>query len=153
MGLYLLCSIDLCVCVCWCQYHTVLITIALCYSLKSGLMMPPSLSYSGYLSFVFPYKFLNYLFYFYENATGIFFFYSFFNHYFLFSLLNEFYYIYRCTAIITTKFYSISIPNPQYVSPTPNLSHLETVSFSKSMSQYLFCKEVHCVLFLDSTCK
>ena len=27
----------------------------------------------------------------------------------------------------------------------PNLSHLETIRFSKSMSQYLFCKEVHCV--------
>ena len=48
--------------------------------------------------------------------------------------------------IITTQFYSISIPNPQ-PSPTPNLSHLETVSFSKSVSQYLLCKEVHCALF------
>ena len=24
---------------------------------------------------------------------------------------------------------------------------LETIRFSKSVSQYLFCKEVHCVLF------
>ena len=28
-------------------------------------------------------------------------------------LLNEFYCIYSCTMIITTKFCSISIPNPQ----------------------------------------
>ena len=26
----------------------------------------------------------------------------------------------------------------------PSLSHLETMSFSKSVRQYLFCKEVHC---------
>ena len=75
-------------------------------------------------------------------------------HSFFFFITNGFYYIYRCTTIITTKFYSISIPNPQCIPPPPNLSHLETISFSKSMSQYLFCKEVHCVLlFLDSTCK
>ena len=28
--------------------------------------------------------------------------------------------------------------------PTPKLSPLKTVSFSKSVSQYLFYKEVHC---------
>ena len=44
-------------------------------------------------------------------------------------LLNEFYYTYRCTTIVTTKFYSISIPNPQCIPPSPNLSHLETISF------------------------
>ena len=33
--------------------------------------------------------------------------------------------------------------------PPPNLSHLETIS----PCQYLFCNEVHCVLFLDSTCR
>ena len=49
--------------------------------------------------------------------------------------------------------FSISIPNPQYIPPTPNLSPLETISFSKSVSQYLFCKEVHCVLSSDSTCQ
>ena len=55
-----------------------------------------------------------------------------------FFLINEFYYIYRCTTIITTKFYSISIPNPQCTPlPPTNLFHLETVSFSKSVSQYL----------------
>ena len=52
-------------------------------------------------------------------------------------LLNEFYHIYRCTAIITTKFPSISIPNPQHIPPPPNLSHLETVSFSSIC--FLFC--------------
>ena len=29
----------------------------------------------------------------------------------------------------------------------------ENISFSKFVSQYLFCKEVYCVLFLESTCK
>ena len=65
---------------------------------------------------------------------------------FLFLLLSEFYYVYSCTMIITTQFYSLSISNPQRISPPPNLSHLETVSFSKSVSQYLFCK-VHRVFF------
>ena len=61
-----------------CQYHTVLITVALWYSLKLGTIIPPALfflkiafGYSG--SFVFPYKFLNYLFQFCKNAIGIFF--------------------------------------------------------------------------------
>ena len=40
-------------------------------------------------------------------------------------------------------------PSPQ----PPHLSHLETISFSKSVRQYLFCKEVHSVLFSDSTCQ
>ena len=65
-----------------------------------------------------------------------------------FKLLNEFYYIYSCTVIITTKFYSIFIPNPQHIPCPLNLSYLETTSFSKSVSHYLFCKEVHCILFL-----
>ena len=42
---------------------------------------------------------------------------------FLKKLLNEFHYIYNCTKIITTTFYSISIPNPQYHPPT----HQDTV--------------------------
>ena len=54
---------------------------------------------------------------------------------FLLKLPNEFYYIYRCTRTNTTKFYSISMPNPQCITPAPNLSHLETISFSKSVSQ------------------
>ena len=66
---------------------------------------------------------------------------------FFFLLLNEFCYIYSCTMIITTQSCSISIPNPQPIPSPPNLSPLETMSFSKSMSQYLFCKEVHSVLF------
>ena len=64
-----------------------------------------------------------------------------------FFLHNEFYYIYSCTMIITTQFSSISFPNFQCIPPPPNLSPLETVSFSKSVSLYLFCKAVHCVLF------
>ena len=47
-----------------------------------------------------------------------------------FLLLSEFYYIYTCTMTITTKFYSISIPNPQHIPSPLNLSHLETLSFS-----------------------
>ena len=58
-------------------------------------------------------------------------------------LLNEFYHIYRCTAIITTKFPSISIPNPQHIPPPPNLSHLETVSFSSIC--FLFCFVLFCL--------
>ena len=49
--------------------------------------------------------------------------------------------------IITTQLHSVSSPNPQCTPSTPNLSPLETISFSKCVSQYLFCKEVHCVLF------
>ena len=39
---FLSCSIDLHFCFC-CQYHTVLITVALQYCLKSGRVMPPAL--------------------------------------------------------------------------------------------------------------
>ena len=35
--------------------------------------------------------------------------------FYFFTLLNEFYYIYSCTAIVTSKFYSISIPNHQLI--------------------------------------
>ena len=48
---------------------------------------------------------------------------------FIFLLFNEFYYIYSCTMIITTQFYSISILNPQPIPPCPNLSPLEIVKF------------------------
>ena len=37
--------------------------------------------------------------------------------------------------------------------PHPELSPLENINFSKSVSQYLFCKKVHCVLFSDHTCQ
>ena len=47
--------------------------------------------------------------------------------------------------MITTQFYSISIPNPQTVPRLPSLSPLEIISFSNSVSQYLLCKEVHCI--------
>ena len=42
-----------------------------------------------------------------------------------------------------SEFYSISIPNPQHIPPSPKLSHLESLSFFKSVSEYLFCEEVH----------
>ena len=42
-------------------------------------------------------------------------------------------------TIITTQFYSISTPNPQY-SP-PNLSPLVTISFPKSVSQICSAKK------------
>ena len=57
------------------------------------------------------------------------------------------YYIYSCTMIMTIQFYMISTPQPQNIPLTLKLSPLETKSFSKSVSQYLFCKEVHFVLF------
>ena len=72
---------------------------------------------------------------------------------YLFKLLNAFYYIYSCIVIITTQFYSIPIPNPKCIPPFPNLSHLENISFSKSVNQYLFCKGVQSVLYLYSTCQ
>ena len=52
-----------------------------------------------------------------------------------------------CTMIITIQFYWISIPHPQHILPLPKLSPSETISFLKSMSQYLFCKDVHHVFF------
>ena len=55
--------------------------------------------------------------------------------------------------IITIQLYRISIPQLQHIPPTPELSPLETIRFSKSVSQSLFCKEVHSILFSDSTCQ
>ena len=49
--------------------------------------------------------------------------------------------------IITIQFYRISIPHPWSIPPPPKLSPLETISFSKSVSQHLFCKEGQSVLF------
>ena len=51
--------------------------------------------------------------------------------------------------INTIQFYRISIPQPQHIPPSP----LEIISFSESLSQYPFCKEIHSVLFSDSTCQ
>ena len=50
-----------------------------------------------------------------------------------FLLLNEFYYIYRYTIIITTKFNSISIPNPQCIPPSPNLSQRQSLERGKNI--------------------
>ena len=52
--------------------------------------------------------------------------------------------------IITIQFHRISIPQPQRIPPPPKLSPPETRSFSMSVSQHLFCKEVQSVLFSDS---
>ena len=49
--------------------------------------------------------------------------------------------------IITIQFYRISIPQPKHILPPPKLSPPETISFSMSVSQHLFCKEVQSVLF------
>ena len=53
--------------------------------------------------------------------------------------------------IVTIQFYRISNPQPQRMPPPPKLSPLEAVSSSESVSQYLFCKEVHSLLLSDST--
>ena len=53
--------------------------------------------------------------------------------------LNEFYYICSCITIITTQFGNTSLPN----TPRHDLSPLVTISFSKSVSQFLFYQEVH----------
>ena len=69
-----------------------------------------------------------------------------------FFLLKRIYHICGCIMIITFHFHRISIPQPKHIHPPPKLSPLETISFSMSVSQYLFCK-VQSVLFSDSTCQ
>ena len=64
-----------------------------------------------------------------------------------FLLPNEFYYIYRYTMIITNKFYSISIPNPQCIPLPPNLSHLETVFFKVCEAVYILEGNSLCPFF------
>ena len=49
--------------------------------------------------------------------------------------------------IITIQFHRISISQPQHIASPPERHPLETIGFSKSVSQHLFCKEVHSVLF------
>ena len=75
------------------------------------------------------------------------------------SFLNFFYitqwiyYIYSCAWSPQPNFIAFPSHNPSASPHPPNLSPLETLSSSKSVSQYLFCKEVHSVLFLDSIYK
>ena len=45
------------------------------------------------------------------------------------------------------NFITFPFQTPSPYLPPHNLSPSETISFSKSVSQYLFCKEVHCILF------
>ena len=40
-----------------------------------------------------------------------------------------------------------AFPSQTPVPSPPNLSPLEIISFSKSVHQYLFCREVQCILF------
>jgi len=70
-----------------------------------------------------------------------------------FLLLKWIYNICSCIMIITIWFHRIPIPQPTHIPPPPKLSPLETISFSISLSQHLFCKEVQSVLFSDSTCQ
>ena len=67
-----------------------------------------------------------------------------------FKLLNEFYY--RVVQRLSQpNFLALPSQNSR-LSPTSNLSPFKIVSFSKSVGQCLFCKEVPFVFFLDSTC-
>ena len=72
---------------------------------------------------------------------------------FFFLLLKWIYHIFSCIMIITIQFHRISIPQPRHIPPPHKLSPSETVSFSMSVSQHVFCKEVPSVLFSDSTCQ
>ena len=56
---------------------------------------------------------------------------------FFFLIAQWIYYIYSCTMILTTQFYSISIPNPQRIPHLPNLSPLETLSFSMTIPPWM----------------
>ena len=76
----------------------------------------------------------------------------------LFLPSSYFYYLMNFITVIGVQQSSQPIlqhfhPKPSVLPPPPNLSHFETISFSKSVSQYLFCEEVHCGVFLDYTCK
>ena len=68
-----------------------------------------------------------------------------FTYFIAFLLLN---YIYNCTTITTKKFYSISNPNLQCIPTPPSPCLIWKPCFSESVGQYLFCQELHCVLFL-----
>ena len=61
----------------------------------------------------------------------------------IFKLLNEFYYIYSCTTIIMTQFYSISIANSQPIPPTP-----QPVSFGNPKF-FKVCESVSRTLWLS----
>ena len=66
--------------------------------------------------------------------------------FFSFNYSMNFIYIYRCTMIITSQFYSVSIPNPQWIPPPPACLTGKPEVF-QSVRPYLFCREVHCALF------
>ena len=106
---------------------------------KSGDFLPNAYLWALYLLFLIPrFSMLRTLFK---------------NFIYLFLLLNAFYYIYSCTTIITTKFYSISIPNPQCIPPIPQSVSFGNGKFFKGYESVSVCREVHCILFIDSTCQ
>ena len=49
--------------------------------------------------------------------------------------------------MITIQFYKISIPQPQHIPPHPELFPLETISFSKSVSQSVLQRSSLCPFF------
>ena len=57
------------------------------------------------------------------------------------------YYIYSCTMIITIQFYRISIPQPQCILQPPELSPLETISFSSLWVSICSAKKFSLSLF------
>ena len=68
--------------------------------------------------------------------------------FFLFKkLLSEFYYIYSCATIITTKLYRISIPNPQGIPPPSNLSPLKPWYFKVHDSVTVLQRSSLCPFF------
>ena len=103
------------------------------------------------VSIFFP--FLSYFFFFfflfrYSSVSLLFLYFILFS---FFLLLKWIYHICSCMMIITIWFHRISIPQPKHIPPPPKLSPPETISFSMSVSQHLFYKEVQSVLFSDST--
>ena len=62
----------------------------------------------------------------------------------IFLLLNEFYYIHSCTTIITTKFYSMSIPKTHYLPHLPtcligNWKFLKVCGSASVLQRSSFC--------------
>ena len=68
-----------------------------------------------------------------------------------FLLLNEFITFIVVQWSSQSNFKGFPSHSPSTFHPPHKFFPLETISFSKSVSYYLFCKEVHCVLFSDST--
>ena len=65
---------------------------------------------------------------------------------FCYFFLNEFYYIYNHTIIITNQFYIISFPNPQPTDTHLNLSPLQTIRI-QTLKNFLFFFKVFFAIF------